>query len=191
MGSLPFADLETRPTELRDLTSLTVAELPPFIPPFEAAFHAQMAAWRLDGRPRTARRYTTDTNCPVPTPEERLLCLLVDLKTAPLPVVQGRLCGMGQRTAHQWIPGLLVVRRAPRRALGEAPARSVQELPQRLGVAEANAAALVRPTARPSPPTDPPAAPLVGTLGRNGASCAPRSRLRQRAVSAARTQARR
>jgi hypothetical protein len=33
-----------------------------------------MADWRLDGRPRTARRYTTYTNCPLPTPEDRRLC---------------------------------------------------------------------------------------------------------------------
>jgi hypothetical protein len=39
-----------------------------------------MADWRLDGRPRTARRYTTYTNCPLPTPEDRLLFILVYLK---------------------------------------------------------------------------------------------------------------
>ena len=49
-----------------DLTSLTVDELWPLVPPFEAAFQAHMADWRLDGKPRTARRYTTDQNCPLP-----------------------------------------------------------------------------------------------------------------------------
>jgi hypothetical protein len=67
-----------------DLTSLTVDEFQQLVPPFEAAFQAHMADWRLDGKPRTARRYTTYQNCPLPTLEERLLFLLVYLKTYPL-----------------------------------------------------------------------------------------------------------
>lgn len=195
MGTLRFADIQTRPTEVLDLTSLTVAEFRELVPPFEAAFQAHMAAWRLDGRPRTARRYTTYTNCPLPTPEDRLLFILVYLKTYPLQVVQGRLFGMGQSKAHQWIQVLLVVLRATLRTLGDAPTRSVQELAQRLGVAEAKAAALVMPTAGPSTPTDPPAAmpapasPLLATTGPSGASRAPRIRLSKRAVIAARKSA--
>src|SRR5688572_2122965 len=132
VGSLQFADLQTRPTELLDLTSLTLAEFQQLVPPFEAAFQAHMAGWRLDGRPRTARRYTTYTNCPLPTPEDRLLFILVYLKTYPLQVVQGRLFGMGQSKAHQWIHALLVVLRATLRTLGDAPPRSVTELTKRL-----------------------------------------------------------
>ena len=62
MGSLRFIDIQTCPTEVLDLTSLTVDEFRQLVPPFEAAFQAQMAQWRLDGRPRTARRYTTYQN---------------------------------------------------------------------------------------------------------------------------------
>ena len=145
MGSLRFADLQTRPTEVLDLTSLTLDEFQRLVPPFEAAFQAHMAEWRLDGQPRTARRYTTYQNCPLPTPEDRLLFILVYLKTYPLQVVQGRLFGMGQSKAHQWIHVLLVVLQATLRALGDAPSRSLAELAKRLGVAEAEAAALVVP----------------------------------------------
>jgi hypothetical protein len=193
MGTLRFADIQPRPTEVLDLTSPTVGEFREVVPPFEAAFQAPMAAWRLDGRPRTARRYTTYTNCPLPTPEDRLLFILVYLRTYPLQVVQGRLFGMGQRKAHQWIHVLLVVLRATLQALGDAPTRSVQELAQRLGVAEANAAALVMPTAGLSTPADSPAAPptpaspLLATTGPSGASSAPRIRLSKRAVIAVRT----
>jgi hypothetical protein len=59
MGALRFADLRMRPTEVLDLTSLTVSEFGQLVPPFEAAFQAHMARWRRDGKPRTARRYTT------------------------------------------------------------------------------------------------------------------------------------
>ena len=179
------------------MTSLTVEEFQPLVPPFEAAFQAHMAGWRLDGQPRTARRYTTDKNYPLPTPEERLLCILVYLKTSPLQVVQGRLFGLGQSKAHQWIHVLVVVLRATLRALGDAPTRSVTDLAQRLGVAEADASAMVVATPAPPPPADPPAAapapapasPLVVTMAPNGASIAPRIRLSRRAVIAARQHA--
>src|SRR6266542_2430013 len=141
MGSLRFIDIQTRQTEVLDLTSLKLEEFQPLVPPFEAAFQAHRAAWRLDGQPRTARCYTTDTNCPLPTPEDRLLFLLVYLKTYPLQGVQGRLFGMGQSKAHQWIHVLLVVLRATLRALGDTPTRSVTELAKRIGVAEAKVAA--------------------------------------------------
>ena len=160
MGTLRFSDLQMRPTEVLDLTSLTVNEFEQVVPPFEAAFQAHMALWRLDGKPRTARRYTTYKNCPLPTPEDRLLFILVYVKTYPLQVVQGRLFGMGQSKAHQWLHLLLVVLREALRALGDAPARTLAALAKRLGVAEAEAAALVVPPAEPvSPARSPAAAP--------------------------------
>ena len=63
------------------MTSLTLEEFRQVVPPFEISFQAHRGAWRLDGQPRTARRYTTDKNCPWPTPEDRLLFILVYLKT--------------------------------------------------------------------------------------------------------------
>ena len=197
MGTLRFADLQTRPTELLDLTSLTGEEFQQLVPPFEDAFQAQMAAWRLDGQPRTARRYTTYRNCPLPTPEDRLLCILVYLKTYALQVVQGRLFGMGQSKAHQWIHVLLVVLQATLRTIGDAPTRSLTALAQRIGVAEADAAAMVVPTEELPTPVDPPAvalaqapvSPLLATMAPNGASSAPRIRLSRRAVIAVRTSA--
>ena len=133
MAGVRFADLQSRPTEFLDFTSLTLDEFQQLVPPFEAAFQARMAAWRLDGKPRTARRFTVYANCSLRTPEDRLLFILVYLKTYALPVVQGRLFGMGQSKAPQWIPVLLPVLLAALRALGAAPARSLTALAQRLG----------------------------------------------------------
>jgi hypothetical protein len=62
-----------------DLTNLTVEAFQRLVPPFEAAFQAHMAHWCLDDKPRTARQYTTDQHCPLPTPEDRLLWILVYL----------------------------------------------------------------------------------------------------------------
>src|SRR6266571_3155822 len=137
MAGLRFTDLQSRPTELLDFTSLTLDEFPRLVPPFEAAFQAHMAAWRLDGKPRTARQFAVDKNCPLPTPEERLFFLLTSLKTYALQVVQGRLFGMGQSKANQWIHVLLPALLAALRTLGDAPTRSLTALAQRLGVTEA------------------------------------------------------
>ena len=196
MGHLRFPDLQTRPLEVLDLTSLTVDEFRHLVPPFDAAFQAHMAQWRFDGQPRTARRYTTYQNCPLPTPEDRLLFILTYLKTYPLQVVQGRLFGIDQSKANQWIHVLLVVLQATLRTLGDAPSRSLQALAQRLGVTEAEAAALVVPSAELSPPVEPPAAPtpatrspLSATMGRNDVSSAPRTHLSRRAVIVARKNA--
>jgi hypothetical protein len=88
---------------------------------------------RLDGKPRTGREYRTYSNCPLPTPEDRLLFILVYLKTNNLQVVQGELFGMPQNKANQWIHTLLPVLLATLRSLGDAPARSLEELAELLG----------------------------------------------------------
>src|SRR5437899_9008810 len=107
MASLRFTDLQSRPLEFLDFTSVTLDEFPQLVPPFETAFHARMAAWRMDGKPRTARRFTVEKHCPLPTPEDRLLFLLVSLKTSALQVVHGRLFGMVQGQAKRWMHLLL------------------------------------------------------------------------------------
>ena len=56
MAGVRDIDLQSRPTELLDFTSLTLEEFQLLVPSFEAAFQARMAAWRMDGKPRTARR---------------------------------------------------------------------------------------------------------------------------------------
>jgi hypothetical protein len=56
MGNLRFTDLQTRPIEVRDWTSLTLDEFRPLVPPVEATFQAPMAQWRFDGKPRPGRR---------------------------------------------------------------------------------------------------------------------------------------
>jgi len=150
MAGLRFTDLQSRPTEFLDFTSVTLDEFQQLVPPFETAFHARMAAWRMDGKPRTARRFTVYQNCPLPTPEDRLLFILAYVKTYSLQVVQGRLFGMVQGKANQWIHVLLPALLAALRTLGDAPARSLTALAQRLGVSEIDVASVVAPLAEES-----------------------------------------
>src|SRR5919198_142549 len=131
MASVQFTDVQARPSEFLDLTSVTLDEFQQLVPPFEAAFQAHMAAWRLDGKPRTARQFAVYQNCPLPTPEDRLLFILAYVKTYSLQVVQGRLFGMGQSKANQWIHVLLPALLAALRTLCDAPGRSLRALAQR------------------------------------------------------------
>jgi hypothetical protein len=191
MARLRFADVQSRPTEFLDFTSLTLDEFHQLVPSFEAAFQAHMATWRLDGKPRTARQFAVYKNCPLPTPEDRLFFLLTYLKTYSLQVVQGRLFGMGQSKANQWIHALLPVLLAALRTLGDAPARSLTALAQRLGVSEAEAATVVVPLEEvPAPvvtgPTAASASPLLPMTAPNGASSAPKTLLNRPNVIAAR-----
>jgi len=185
MARLRFADVQSRPTEFLDLTSLTRDEFQRLVAPFETAFHAHMAAWRLDGKPRTARQFAVDKNCPLPTPEDRLFFLLTYLKTYSLQVVHGRLFGMGQSKANQWIHALLPVLLAALRTLGDAPARSVAALAQRLGVSEADAATVVGALEEEPAPVAASPSPLLPMTGRNGASSAPKTLLNRPRVRAA------
>jgi hypothetical protein len=105
-------------------------------------------------------------------------------------VVPGRLCGMGQSKANQWMHVLLPALLAALRPLGDAPARSLTALAQRLGVSEDDAATVVTPLeAEPAlgvaAPAAAPVSPLVPMTGRNGASSAPKTLLNRPRVRAA------
>ena len=182
MAGVRFTELQSRPMEFLDFTSVTLDEFQQLVPPFETAFQCQMVAWRMDGKPRTARRFTVYKTCPLPTPEDRLLFILTYVKTYTLQVVQGRLFGMVQSKANRWIHVLLSVLLAALRSLGDAPARSLTALAQRLGVAEADAATLVTPLEEEPTPVVAPDAPLLPMTGPNGALSAPKTLRNRRRV---------
>ena len=120
-----------------------------------------------------------------------MLFILAYVKTYSLQVVQGRLFGMGQSKANQWIHVLLPVLLAALRTLGDAPARSLSALAQRLGVSEVDAATGVTPLEEaPVPvvvaPAATPDAPLLPMTGRNGGSSAPKTLLNRKKVIVAR-----
>jgi hypothetical protein len=182
---LRYHNLPTHTTDVLDLTSLTVDEFAALVSPFEAAFLGYMAEWTLHGRRRQGRGYTTYKNCPLPTPEDRLLFILVYLKQNPTQLLHGRVFGMRQSKATQWIHVLLPVLRNTLRALGDAPCRRVEALCERLGVA------LPHLPLEPSPaeevrPATPPGAPLFVMMVPSDPSRAPTTRLNRKRVIAAR-----
>jgi DDE superfamily endonuclease len=165
------------------MTSLTVEEFQQLLPAFEEAFQERMKDWCLDGKKRLGRRYITYANCPLPTPEDRLLFILVYLKNNSLQVLHGELFGMPQNKANQWIHTLLPVLQTALRTLGDAPARSMEHLAQRLGrttLPDPSALALEQEKKDPAGP------PLFAMMGPNDASSAPKIRMNRKAIRAAR-----
>jgi Helix-turn-helix of DDE superfamily endonuclease len=191
MAHLRFADVQDRPTEFLDFTSLTLDEFQLLVPPFEAAFQAHMRAWRLDGKPRIARQFSVYKNCPLPTPEDRLFFILTYLKTYALQVVQGRLFGIRQSKANQWIHVLLPVLLTALRTLGDAPTRSLAALAQRLSVSDTDAATVIgvleeEPALVVGAPAATPASPLLPMTAPNDGSSAPKILLNRKKVIVAR-----
>ena len=188
-----YADVSQKELKFLDVTSLTVEEFHQLVPAFEEAFQERMKDWCLDGKKRTGRRYITYANCPLPTPEDRLLFILVYLKNNPLQVLQGELFGMPQNKANQWIHTLLPVLQTALRSLGDAPARSMEHLAQRLGCSTLPDPSAVMPEASSADTEQEKHAsadsPLFAMMGLNDASRAPKIRMNRKAILAARKNA--
>src|SRR5919201_223091 len=139
--SLRYAAEREKKYRILDLTSLTVEEFETLVPPFETAFLAHMQDWTLEGKPRTGRRYSQYANCPLPSPEDRLLFILTYLKQAPTQAFHGAAFGMGQPKANQWIQTLLPALRTNLACLGDLPSRNLSELRQRISALSEQAVA--------------------------------------------------
>jgi len=129
---LRYASERDKANQILNLTSLTVEQFEQLVEPFEQAFVRHMNLWTMEGKPRTARAYTPYTNSPLPTPEDRLLFLLCYLKVAALQVAHAALFGMTQPNANKWLHLLLIVLHQTLRELGDAPARHLLALRERL-----------------------------------------------------------
>ena len=127
-----YQDIKPKAYRILDLTSLTVDEFEQLVPPFEAAFVGYMRDWTMEGKPRTARRYSQYSNCPLPTPHDRLLFLLSYLKVAALQVAHGAMFEMSQSNANKWLHVLLPVLHQTLIDLGDLPTRQLLALRQRL-----------------------------------------------------------
>jgi hypothetical protein len=133
---LRYQNIKTKAYRILDLTSLTVDEFEQLVPAFEAAFVRHMREWTMEGKPRTSRRYSQYSTCPLPTPEDRLLFILSYLKVAALQVAHGAMFEMSQSNANKWIHVLLCVLHQTLLNLGDVPARHLLALRERLAELE-------------------------------------------------------
>jgi len=129
---LRYTSERDKANQILNLTSLTVEQFEQLVEPFEQAFVRYMQVWTMEGKPRTARAYTPYVNSPLPSPEDRLLFLLTYLKVASLQVAHAALFGMTQPNATKWLHVLLLVLHQTLRDLGDAPARHLLALRERL-----------------------------------------------------------
>src|SRR3982751_3767097 len=126
---LRYASERDKTNQILNLTSLTVEQFEQLVEPFEQAFVQHMKIWTMEGKPRA---YTPYVNSPLPTPADRLLFLLSYLKVASLQVAHAALFGMTQPNANKWLHLLLIVLHQTLRDLGDAPARHLLALRERL-----------------------------------------------------------
>jgi hypothetical protein len=124
-----------------DLTSLTSEEFTSIVVPFEQAFQEHMQQWTMTGKPRTQRSFSVYTNCPLPTPEDRLLFTLSYLKHAPRQTYHGATFGLIQSSVSTWLNILIPVLNTALRSAKLAPSRTLDELRTRIGATEDGALA--------------------------------------------------
>lgn len=121
---IEYAKLKQDRRTFLALSGLTHKEFSELLPAFEAAYEqAQPAEKTVDGQARQRRRGGGRPSV-LSTPEQKLLFILVYVKTYPLQVVMGELFGMSQAAANQWIHRLLPIIREALRALDVMPERT-------------------------------------------------------------------
>jgi hypothetical protein len=178
MSKLRFNAIKAKKDEFLALTSLMLDEFLILTPVFEQCFQAHMSMWRLDGKARSKRRYTTYQNCPLPTAEERLLFVLSYVKGNPLQSNHGTLFGMRQGKTNGWLQVLLPVLRETLRTLDVAPSRSLGTLAKQLGLPAAEAETMTLASEA--------ALPLFATMPPNDALNVPKLRMNRRLAIVAR-----
>jgi DDE superfamily endonuclease len=120
---LTYAELEGNHRKFLALTGLTHAEFRLLLTAFARAYERLSAADRTAaGRPRRRSAGGGRRGALYP-PEQKLLFLLVYLRTYPLQVIMGELFGLSQPAVNSWIHRLLPVLRAALDDLGVLPER--------------------------------------------------------------------
>src|SRR5688572_25251333 len=102
-----YADLRGDPRRFLALTGLTLREFDPLLAAFARSYERRYPADRTaTGRPRQ-RRAGGGRTAVLHGPAQKLLFLLVYLKTYPLQVVMAELFGLSQPQVNHWLGRLL------------------------------------------------------------------------------------
>lgn len=123
-----YQEIIKKESDFLAMTSLTPEEFFELIPAFEQAFQERMKEYCLDGKPRLGREYVSYANSPLPTADDRLFFIVVYIKTHSIQVVHGRMFGLPQNKANQWIHTLLPVLHMALHHQGDAPMRTWTDL---------------------------------------------------------------
>ncbi len=121
---LTYAQLKDKPKKLLALTGLTRAELDDLLVAFNKVSRPKTAVTQ-QGRPRQ-RRVGGGRKATLQSHEDRLLFILVYVKTYPLQEIMGELFGMEVSKVNEWIHRLWPVLRDALNELGVMPERTAQ-----------------------------------------------------------------
>jgi DDE superfamily endonuclease/Helix-turn-helix of DDE superfamily endonuclease len=128
---MTYNTLSTQPGPFLAMTGLTPAEFEDLLPAFQAAYeHAYPVDQTASGQPR--QRWTGGgRHSALSNDADKLLFVLVYVKTYPLQVVLGQLFGISTSQANYWLHHLLPVPRSALDDLGVRPERDGRRLARR------------------------------------------------------------
>ncbi len=118
-----YEQLKKQPKRFLALTGLTLREFREVLPVFGQAYEARWPMNRTQTGHQRQRGPGGGRTSALPSVEDKLLFLLVYLKTYPLQVVQGELFGLSQSRTNYWLHRLLPVLQAALDELGVMPER--------------------------------------------------------------------
>jgi hypothetical protein len=124
---LEYAKLRRNRRTLLALTGLTLKEFKALLPPFAAAYRRRYEGEQTVAGKKRQRLAGGGRHSALRTVEQKLLFILVYLKTYPLQVVMGELFGLSQSSANHWIHRLLPVVRDALTQLGVMPEREAEQ----------------------------------------------------------------
>jgi hypothetical protein len=128
MPGLTYEKAITTTGRLLALTGLEENEFDSLLPPFKIALERHLSQYTVDGQERIGRNFVDYKNALLPTPEDKLLFVLIFLKQNLIQEVLGALFEMSQPKVNDWLQTLVLVLRNTLRSLGDAPSRSIDAL---------------------------------------------------------------
>jgi len=125
---LRYKELIQNPRRFLALTGYTRDEFQALLSFFRVRFQAYVLRFTLEGKPRQNRTYSSYKNGSLPTIEDKLLFILMYLKTNPLQESHAQHFGMRQSQANHYIHLLLPLVKQSLADCGELPARMMEGL---------------------------------------------------------------
>jgi hypothetical protein len=127
---ITFMTLQTNRRQFLAFTGLTVPEFQRLLTAFPRAYQQVYSADQTaEGQPRQ-RNVGGGCKGQLHRPEDKLLFILVYVKTYPLQVIMGELFDLSQPQVNYWIHRLLPVLQAALDNLGVRPKRNPRHFPQ-------------------------------------------------------------
>jgi len=125
---LNYEELKQRPADFLCATGLTVAEFERLLPTFNQVYQRKYGGDQtVAGQPRQ-RQAGGGAKGKLPAMADKLLFILVYVKTYPLQTMHGLAFGLSQERANEWIHRLLPVLQETLAVLGMRPERDAQAL---------------------------------------------------------------